>query len=44
MLVWACEKFSRYLCGLESFQLMTDQDLDRVPLKIAASSYVHDEI
>ena len=22
--VWLCEKFSRYLCSLESFQLMTD--------------------
>lgn len=42
-LVWACEKFSRYLCGLESFQLLTDHeasvslinhhDLDRVPLR-----------
>ena len=41
--VCTCEKFSCYLCGLKSFQLMTDQkplvalinhqDLDGVPLR-----------
>ena len=41
-LVWACETFSRYLCSLESFQVLPDHkplvslinhhDLDRVPL------------
>ena len=40
---WACEKFSRYVVGLESFKKLTDskplitvintQDLDRVPLR-----------
>ena len=41
--VWTCEKFSQYLCGLESFTMLTDhkpliplmndRDLDQVPLR-----------
>ena len=41
--VWACEKFSRYLIGLDSFKLLTDhkslvslinsQDINRTPVR-----------